>query len=58
MKEIMLFSLPTPIVKIGDDISEILIRSAEKNAEGFKDGDVLEVGDLNIRGEHFLRFGE
>jgi hypothetical protein len=23
-----------------------------------KDGDVLEAGELNIRGEHFLRFGE
>jgi len=41
--EIALFSLPTPIVKIGDDVSEILIGSAEKNAMGFKEGDILVV---------------
>ncbi len=43
MKEIVLFPLPTPIVKIGDDVSEILIDSAEKNTGGFKEGDVLIV---------------
>ena len=43
MMEIVLFPLPTPIVKIGDDVSEILISSAEKNVGGFKEGDVLVV---------------
>ena len=33
MMEIVLFPLPTSIVKIGDDVSELLISSAEKNGQ-------------------------